>query len=80
MFAFGSVAISDPEAFEIIQKARTENPVGQMLELKASETPRDGTRKKKLIGALLTAIDGRYVVSVNDGAAGAVRMVLRIYL
>jgi hypothetical protein len=64
MFAFGSVAISDPEAFEIIQKARTENPV-QMLKLKASKLLAT-ERGKKLIGALLTAIDGRYVVSVND--------------
>jgi hypothetical protein len=64
MFAFGSVAISDAEAFEIIHKARTENPV-QMPELKASKLLAT-ERGKKLIGALLTAIDGRYVVSVKD--------------
>jgi len=64
MFAFGSVAISDAEAFEIIHKARTENPV-QMPELKASKLLAT-ERGKKLIGALLTAIDGRYVVTVKD--------------
>jgi hypothetical protein len=64
MFAFGSVAISDAEAFEIIQKARTENPV-QMPELKASKLLVT-ERGKKLIGTLLTAIEGRYVVSIND--------------
>jgi hypothetical protein len=64
MFAFGSVAISDAEAFEIIHKARSENPV-QMPELKASKLLAT-ERGKKLVGALLTAIDGRYVVTVKD--------------
>ena len=64
IFAFGSVAIGDAEAFEIIHKARTENPV-QMPELKASKLLAT-ERGKKLVGALLTAIDGRYVVTVND--------------
>jgi len=64
IFAFGSVAISDAEAFEIIHKARTENPV-QMPELKASKLLAT-ERGKKLVGALLTAIDGRYVVTVKD--------------
>ena len=64
IFAFGSVAISDAEAFEIIHKARTENAV-QMPELKASKLLAT-ERGKKLVGALLTAIDGRYVVTVKN--------------
>lgn len=64
MFAFGSVAISDAEAFEVIRKGLAENPV-QMSELKASKLLATD-RGKALVGALLTAIDGRYVVSVND--------------
>jgi Protein of unknown function (DUF3800) len=64
MFAFGSVAMSDAEAFEIIRKARTDYPV-QMPELKASKLLAS-ERGRKLIDALLAAIEGRYVVSVND--------------
>lgn len=64
MFAFSSVAIGDAEAFEIISKARADYPV-QMPELKASKLLAS-ERGRKLITALLTAMDGRYVVSVND--------------
>lgn len=78
MFAFGSVAISDAEAFEVIRNARAENPV-QMPELKASKLLAT-ERGKTLVGDLLTAIDGRYVVSVNDKLLGAMRMVLRVHL
>ena len=66
MFAFSSVAIRDAEAFEIIRKARAENPV-QMPELKASKLLATD-RGKKLIGALLAAIaqpdaDGRALLA-----------------
>jgi hypothetical protein len=64
MFAFGSVAITDTEAFEIIRKARADHPV-QMPELKASKLLTT-ERGKGLIAALFTAIDDRYIVSVND--------------
>lgn len=64
MFAFSSVALCDAEAFEIIQKARADHPV-QMPELKASKLLASG-HGRKLITALLAAIDTRYVVSVND--------------
>jgi hypothetical protein len=64
MFAFSSVAISDAEAFEIIRQARTDHPV-QMPELKASKLLAT-ERGKKLIEELLTAIDGRFVTSIND--------------
>src|SRR5712671_1014532 len=64
MFAFSSVAISDAEAFEIIRKAREDHPV-QMPELKASKLLAT-ERGRKLVAALLAAMDGRYVVSVND--------------
>jgi uncharacterized protein DUF3800 len=64
MFAFSSVAIGDAEAYEIIRKARADHPV-QMPELKASKLLA-AERGQKLVAALFTAIDGRYVVSVND--------------
>jgi predicted transglutaminase-like cysteine proteinase len=64
MFAFSSVAISDGEAFEIIRKARENHPV-QMPELKASRLLAS-ERGRRLVADLLAAIDGRYVVSVND--------------
>jgi hypothetical protein len=64
IFAFSSVAIGDAEAFEIIRKAREDHPV-QMPELKASKLLAT-ERGRKLVAALLAAIDGRYVVSVND--------------
>ena len=64
MVAFSSVAISDTEALEIIRMTRADHPV-QMPELKASKLLAS-ERGRKLIAALLAAIDGRYVVSVND--------------
>lgn len=63
-FAFSSVAISDVEAFEIVSKARTDHPV-QMPELKASKLLAS-QRGRKLIDALLNAVEGRYVVSVSE--------------
>jgi len=62
VFAFGSVALSDAEAFELIRKAR--HPV-QLPELKASKLL-GSDRGRKLVNALLQALDGRYVVSVHD--------------
>ena len=64
VFAFGSVALSDAEAFELIRKARLEHPV-QLPELKASKLL-GSDRGRKLVNALLQALDGRYVVSVHD--------------
>lgn len=64
IFAFGSVAISDTEAFEIIRKARADNPV-QMPELKASKLL-GSDRGRRLITSVIEALDGRYTVSVND--------------
>jgi hypothetical protein len=51
-------------AFEIIRKAKADNPV-QMPELKASKLLASG-RGRKLIASLLGAVEGRYVVSVHD--------------
>src|SRR5580704_17666754 len=64
MFAFSSVAIGDAEAFELVRKARADHPV-QMPEFKATKLLATD-RGRKLIAALLTAMDGRYIVSVND--------------
>jgi hypothetical protein len=64
MFAFGSVAMGDEEAFELIRKLRVEHPV-QMPELKASKLLAS-ERGRRLVAALLKALEGRYVVSVND--------------
>ncbi len=64
MFAFSSVALGDTEAYAIIAKARTDNPV-QMPELKASKLL-GSERGRRLITAILEALDGRYVVSVHD--------------
>jgi hypothetical protein len=63
-FAYGSVALSDDEAFTIIRKARAEHPV-QMPELKAS-TLMGSARGRRLVAALLAAMEGRYVVSIMD--------------
>jgi hypothetical protein len=63
-FAYASVAITDAEASEIIQEARATYPV-QMAELKASRLM--GSRQgRRLMVALLKAIEGRYIVTVND--------------
>jgi hypothetical protein len=64
MFAFASVVVSDAEAFEIIARARRDFPV-QMPELKATKLLAS-QRGQKLVASLLAAIDGRYVVNVND--------------
>jgi hypothetical protein len=64
MFAFSSVAISDAEAFELIAKARRDNPV-QMPELKATRLLAS-ERGRRLVASLLEAIDARYVVNVHD--------------
>jgi hypothetical protein len=63
-FAYASVAVSDAEAFEIIQKARADHPV-QMPELKASRLLAS-KRGRQLITALVTTIEGRYAVIVHD--------------
>ena len=63
-FAYASVAISDAEAFDIIQKARTAHPV-QMPELK-SRPLLSSDRGRRLVASLLSAIEGRYTVSIND--------------
>ena len=63
-FAFASIAISDAEAFEIIQKARADNRV-QMPELKAAKLITT-ERGRKLMAAILAAAEGRYVVSVSE--------------
>lgn len=64
MFAFASVAVSDTEAFEIIAKGRRDFPV-QMPELKATKLL-SSQRGQRLVASLLAAIDGRYIVNVND--------------
>ena len=63
-FAYASVAITDAEASEIVRQARANYPV-QMPELKASRLM-GSTQGRRLIVALLKAIEGRYIVSVND--------------
>jgi hypothetical protein len=64
VFSFSSIELSDAEAFEIVRKAR-ENHAVQMPELKASRLLAT-ERGRNLIAALLTAIEGRYAVSVAD--------------
>ena len=63
-FAFGSVSMSDQEAFEVIQRARRSHPV-QMPELKASRLlgSNSGIR---LVQAIFEAVEGRYTVLVHD--------------
>lgn len=63
-FGFSSVAIDDAEAFAIIQKARTENPV-QMPELKASKLLASA-QGRRLASAVLAACEGRYAVNLFD--------------
>lgn len=63
-FAYASVAISDAEAFDIIQKARTLHPV-QMPELKGQALMSSG-RGRKLIATLLSEAEDRYIVNVHD--------------
>jgi Protein of unknown function (DUF3800) len=63
-FAFGSVAIEDKEAWEIIQKGLRDHPV-QMPELKAARLMRSN-RGQALIAGLLEAMDGRFAVNVHN--------------
>ena len=63
-FGFGSVAIDDAEAWEIIQKALQDNPV-QMPELKAAKLMRS-TRGRALVADLLKAVEGRFAVNVHN--------------
>ncbi len=64
MFAYGSVAITNAEAAEIIARARQDHRV-QMPELKAAKLVQT-SRGRNLIAALLQAVDGRYAVNVHD--------------
>ena len=63
-FAYGSVSVSDAEAYEIIAKARADNAV-QMPELKASKLLKS-ENGRKLIEAILVAVEGRYAFNVHD--------------
>ena len=63
-FGFGSIAIEDGEAWEIIQKGLRDHPV-QMPELKASKLMRSA-RGRTLISSLLEAVDGHFAVNVHD--------------
>lgn len=63
-FAFGSVSISDDEAYEIIEKARRDHPV-QMPELKSARLMRSD-HGKALIAAVVSAADGRFAVNVHE--------------
>jgi Protein of unknown function (DUF3800) len=63
-FGFGSVAVGDAEAFEIIVKARSDHPV-QMPELKAAKLMATA-RGRALIADVLDAREGRYVANVHD--------------
>lgn len=63
-FAFGSVSISDEEAWEIIQKVRRDHPV-QMPELKASKLMRS-PRGRSIVSDIVAAVDGRFAVNVYD--------------
>ena len=63
-FAYASVAITDAEASEIIRQGRANYPV-QMPELKASRLM-GSTQGRRLVVALLKAIEGRYMVTIND--------------
>ena len=64
IFAFSSVAVTDAEALEIIRKVRADYPV-QMPELKAARLLASG-RGRKLIAAVLDALEGRYLVNAHD--------------
>lgn len=63
-FAFSSIGIGDLEAFEIIDKARKNNPV-QMPELKGQMLMKS-VSGRKLIRELLSNVEGRYVINVHD--------------
>lgn len=63
-FAFSSVSISDREALEIVQDARSQFPV-QMPELKAAKLLRT-ERGRQLSLLILSKVHGRYAVVVHD--------------
>jgi hypothetical protein len=63
-FAYASVAISDAEASNMIEKVRGLHPV-QMSELKARALM-SSERGRRLVAALLTDIEGRYAVTIKD--------------
>lgn len=63
-FTYASVEVSDVEAFEMIKSARRLHPV-QMPELKARALM-GSSRGRELIASLLSSLEGRYTVSVND--------------
>lgn len=63
-FAFGSVALSDQEAFDIIQQARKAHPV-QMPELKASKLL-GSAAGIRLVSSIFEAVEGRYTVVMHD--------------
>ena|ERR1700730_10829937 len=67
-FAYGSVAISDDEAKEIIQKIVRDHPV-QMPELKAAKLIRS-VQGQTIISEIVKAVDGRFSSSVTDNCAG----------
>jgi hypothetical protein len=63
-FGFGSVAVGDAEAFEIIGKARSDHPI-QMSELKAAKLM-GSVRGRAMIADVLRACEGRYAANVHD--------------
>src|ERR1700730_1159530 len=63
-FAYGSVAISDDEAKEIIQKIVRDHPV-QMPELKAAKLIRS-VQGQTIISEIVKAVDGRFAVNVYE--------------
>jgi hypothetical protein len=63
-FAYGSVAIPDDEAKEIIQKIVRDHPV-QMPELKATKLIRS-VQGQTIISEIVKAADGRFAVNVYE--------------
>ena len=63
-FGFGSVTISDDEAWSMIQTARRQHPI-QMQELKSSKLVRS-RNGCALIAELVEAAEGRYAFNVYD--------------
>lgn len=67
-FAYASVAIDDDEAFQIIQTARTNNPV-QMPELKGARLIKSAAGRR-LIEEVLEQVEGRFAVNSTDKLLG----------
>ena len=63
-FAFATINIEDDEAWSIIRKARTRNPV-QMPELKAARLLRSA-RGRALIVDIFDAVDSRFAINAHD--------------